>query len=228
MAKRRTSGIQRRERASSEALSRRLNESSGGGLPDWRLLALGGLLVVGLVIVVLVMVFGGSNPNAGTAQPNDGSAHVPVGVDCRAAPQSHANCGSSPYSSLPATSGPHWDPSGLANWGVYSTPQPESQLVHSLEHGGIVIWYDPEQLDAAGVQALEDYVDRQTASGISGRYKFILSPWGAADALPAPIVATAWRYLLELETADTSAIDEFARARYGRSPEPNGGPGPPG
>jgi hypothetical protein len=228
MAKRRTSGIQRRERASSDAMSRRLNESRGGGLPDWRLLAIGALLVVGLLIVVLVLIFGGSSPNAGTRQPNSGSAHVPVGTSCRAAPQSHANCGSTPYSSLPATSGPHWDPSGIANWGVYTTPQPETQLIHNLEHGGIVIWYDPERVDDAGVQALEDYVDRQTASGISGRYKFIVSPWADAEALPAPVVATSWLYLLPLETADTGAIDEFARAHYGRSPEPNGGPGPPG
>lgn len=229
MAKRRTSGIQRRERASSEALNRRLNETSGGGgLPDWRLLAIGGVLLVGVIIVVGVLVFGGGGSVAWTVQPNDGNAHVPVGTSCREAPQSHANCGTTPYSSLPAASGPHWDPSGVANWGVYTTPQPETQLIHNLEHGGIVIWYDPERLDDEAIGTLEDYVDRQTASGISGRYKFILSPWGGSDPLPAPVVATAWRYLLELETADIGAIDEFARARYGRSPEPNGGPGPPG
>jgi hypothetical protein len=41
-------------------------------------------------------------------------------------------------------------------------------------------------------------------------------------------VATAWRWILELDTVDTAAIDEFARAHYGQSPEPNGGPGPTG
>jgi len=153
---------------------------------------------------------------------------VSPGVDCRAAPQNDPNCGSGQYSSLPATSGPHWDTSGIANWGVYSTPQPETQVIHNLEHGGIVIWYDPEALDAEGVNALTSYVETQLASGISGRYKFILSPWGGADPLPAAVVATAWRYSLELATADTSAIDTFAREHYGRSPEPNGGPGPPG
>jgi hypothetical protein len=226
MAKRRTSGIQRRERASSEALNRRLNEANRGSLPDWRLLAIGGVLLAGALIVVLVLIFGGgTSPNAGVVQPDDGTQHVTVGTSCRtpAAP-----CGADPYSSLPATSGPHWDPSGIANWGVYTTPQNESQLVHSLEHGGIVIWYDPERLDADGIATLEDYVDAQTATGLSGRYKFIVSPWAGTEPLPSPVVATAWRYLLELETADTGAISDFARARYGRSPEPNGGPGPPG
>ena len=224
MAKRRTSGIQRRERASSDALNRRLDEPSGPSLPDWRLLAIGGVLLVGILIIVLVLIFGsGTNPNEGTIQPDSGTQHFPVGTTCRSPA---APCGPNPYSSLPATSGPHWDPSGVANWGVYTTPQNESQLVHNLEHGGIVIWYDPS-LDAAGVDALTQYVNTQVASGLSGRYKFILSPWGGDEPLSAPVVATAWRWLLPLDTVDTSAIGDFARAHYQRSPEPNGGPGPP-
>jgi hypothetical protein len=225
MAKRRTSQIQRRERASTDAMNRRLDEASGPNLPDWRLLAIGGLLAAGAIVVVLVLFLNaGASPAAGAAQPNDGSTHVNDGSSCRESP---ASCGVSgnPYSSLPATSGPHWG--NPSNWGVYTSPAAESQLIHNLEHGGIVIWYDPEQLDAEGVRALSDYVTAQVASGVSGRYKFILSPWAASDPLPAPVVVTAWRYLIELETADTDAIAEFARQRYGRSPEPNGGPGPP-
>jgi hypothetical protein len=232
MAKRRTSGIQRRERASQEALTRRLDQRSGPALPDWRLLAIGGVLVVGVVIVVLVLILGsGSNPNVGEIQPNDGQTHVTQGDDCRhpANANVQAECGGpDPYSSLPATSGPHWPPNAVANWGVYSTPQPETQLIHNLEHGGIVIWYDTDRIGAEDLDTLTQYVNSQVASGISGRFKFILSPWGGQDALPAPIVVTAWRYLLELDTADTAAIDEFTRAHYARSPEPNGGPGPPG
>jgi hypothetical protein len=230
MAKRRrTSGIQRRERASAEALNRRIEQGSGAGaLPDWRLLLIGGVLIVGVLILALVLVFGGTpSESIGVQQQNDGGTHVTPGADCRAAPQSDPNCGTDPYSSLPAASGPHWDPSALANWGVYSSPQPETQLIHNLEHGGIVIWYDPEALDAESIDALASYVDTQTATGISGRYKFILSPWGGDETLPTPVVATAWRWMLELETADTAVIDEFAREHYGNSPEPNGGPGPP-
>ena len=44
MAKRRTSGIQRRERASTEAMTRRIDDPAGLALPDWRLLAIGGVL----------------------------------------------------------------------------------------------------------------------------------------------------------------------------------------
>jgi len=226
MAKRRTSGIQRRDRASEDALNKRLDAPSGMALPDWRLLLIGGVLIVGVIILVLVLLFAsGPNPSAGTQLANDGSEHVAVGTTCRSA---QAPCGPDPYSSLPAASGPHWDPSGLAQWGAYSTPQNESQLIHNLEHGGVVIWYDPDQVDADGVSELTSYVERQVSAGISGRFKFILTPWGGEGELPAPIAVTAWRQLLELDTVDTGALDAFTREHYGLSPEPNGGPGPPG
>jgi hypothetical protein len=226
MAKRRTSGIQRRERASADAMTRRLNEPSGLALPDWRLMAVGGVLVVGVLLIILVLLLGsgGTNPNAGVRQTDDGTQHVANGV-CRENPSS---CGltANPYSSLPGSSGPHWQ--APTNWGVYATPQAESQLIHNLEHGGIVIWYDADAVDATGVDELASLVERQNAQGVGGRYKWILSPWGGADPLPAAVVATAWNWILELDEVDTAAIETFAGEHYGIAPEPNGGPGPPG
>ena len=223
MAKRkRTSNVQR-QRASTEALNRRIDQGSASALPDWRLLLIGGVIVVGVLILALVLIFGGGPAaNAGVQQADDGRTHVADGTDCR---NDAAQCGTNPYSSVPAVSGPHWGTP--AAWGVYSSPLAESQAIHNLEHGGIVIWYDPEALTVESIDALTTYVQNQNATGLSGRYKFILSPWGGSEPLPSPVVATAWRWILELETADTAAIDEFARAHYGQSPEPNGGPGPP-
>ncbi len=225
MAKRRTAGIQRRERASTEALGRRLDAGGtrGASLPDWRLLAIGGVLLAGVVLIGLVLIMGGSpNPNAGTTQPDDGQTHIDDGTTCRTP---EAPCGADPYSSLPATSGPHWN--SPAAWGAYSTPQNESQLIHNLEHGGVVIWYDPDALDDAQVSELTSYVEGQVASGISGRFKFIVSPWGGSEPLGGQIAVTAWRHILTLDAFDMSAIRAFADANYLRNaPEPNGGPGP--
>lgn len=225
MAKRRTAGIQRRERASTEALGRRLDAgcTRGASLPDWRLLAIGGVLLAGVVLIGLVLIMGGSpNPNSGTTQPDDGQTHIDDGTTCRTP---EAPCGADPYSSLPATSGPHWN--SPAAWGAYSTPQNESQLIHNLEHGGVVIWYDPDALDDAQVSELTSYVEGQVASGISGRFKFIVSPWGGSEPLGGQIAVTAWRHILTLDAFDVSAIRAFADANYLRNaPEPNGGPGP--
>ena len=224
--RRRTSGIQRRERASSEALNRRIDAGAGGGasLPDWRILAIGGVLLVGVILIVLVVIMGGApNPNAGVTQVNDGGTHVDPGTNCRAP---EAPCGPDPYSSIPATSGPHWDPSAVANWGAYSTPQLESQLVHNLEHGGIVIWYDADALTDTQVDELTSYVDGQVATGLGGRFKFILSPWGGEEDLGGAVAVTAWRHLLVLDAFDMDAVREFADINYlVHAPEPNGGPG---
>jgi uncharacterized protein DUF3105 len=215
MAKRRrTQQIQRRAtRASEEALNRPLTASRGF---DPRLLIVGGILVVGVIVLIVVMIgISGPNPNAGTQQPDKGGSHIADGTDVRAGDPSA-------YGSLPATSGPHW---GTPNdWGVYSQAQAESQLIHNLEHGGIVIWYQPDLLDADSLQALTEWVQSQVRSA---RFKVILSPWAGAD-FGHPIAITAWNWLLYQDVLDLSAVQGFMDAHYGRSPEPNGGPGQPG
>ena len=97
-------------------------------------------------------------------------------------------------------------------------------MIHNLEHGGIVIWYQPAQLDAAGLAALTAFVTQQVATE---RFKVILVPWGGAD-FGHPIAVTAWNWLLYLDTADIDAVRGFLDAHYGNAPEPFGGPAQPG
>ncbi len=214
MAKRRrTQQIQRSARASDAALTRPLTASRGF---DPRLLIVGGVLVVGVIVLIVALVgLSGPSPDAGTKQADKGGGHVAVGTDVR---------GSDPsaYSSIPATSGQHWDTP--ANWGVYPTAQAESQLVHNLEHGGIVIWYQPDEIDDAALQQLSDWVTGQVRGA---RFKVILSPWAGQD-FGHPIAVTAWTYLLYQETLNLDQVGAFMDAHYGLAPEPGGGPGAPG
>jgi Protein of unknown function (DUF3105) len=213
MAKRRTSGIQRRSRASDEAMSRRLR--SGGLGVDWRLLVVGGVLVIGAIVVVLVLALGGggSQLGIGTHQTDDGHAHIQEGTQ------------GGPYSSIPATSGPHWSSATAPGpWGVYNTAQPQERLLHNLEHGGIVIWYQTSKTTAADLTALTTFVQQQVTTE---QFKVILAPWSGAD-FGHPIAATAWDWLLYLDSADTDALRTFIGAHYEQSPEPLGGPAKPG
>jgi hypothetical protein len=210
MAKRRTSGVQRRTRASEAAMSRRAGTGATGGI-DLRILILLGILVIGGVVLMVVLLFGGGGESmVGQRIPDDGQGHVP---DCQVGG----------YSSVPATSGCHQNTPG--NWGVYSSASPavESQVIHNLEHGGIVIWFQPGQLDTAGIDALTTYVRQQNQTN---RYKVILSPW-TGTAFEAPVAVTAWNWLLYLDSADLDQVREFIDDHYGDAPEPNGGPGPP-
>jgi hypothetical protein len=217
MTKRRTSGVQRRSRASEAAMNRRLGTS--GPSIDPRILGIIGFLLVGIVVVVIALLQTGPKGGkfVGERQAEEGRGHVADGTP------------DMQYKSLPATSGPHWVTP--ANWGIYgpdqpgqyAAPLPEPQSVHNLEHGGTVIWYEPTKIAPADLQKLTDFVRGQLSGA---RFKIILAPW-TGEEFGHPIAAVAWDWRLYLDEANTDALEQFIEAHYQQSPEPNGGPGRP-
>jgi hypothetical protein len=195
-------------------MSRRVTQRAGGPAIDMRLLVIGGVLVLGVIVLVIVLLFGGGTAAAvGTRMPDEGAGHVPQTT----VPS---------YKSVPATSGPHWNlGDGIApvNWGVYTTPLAEPAVVHNLEHGGIVIWYQKT--------ATQDDIAKLTqwtrqALGTTN-YKVVLTPWNGPD-FGHPIAVTAWDWLLYLDSADTDQIAKFQDAHpVSDAPEPLGGPPQP-
>jgi hypothetical protein len=211
MTKRRTSGIQRRGRASEAAMTRRVDQRRGGPPIDMRLLIVGGVLILGAIVLVIVLLFGGGDTDrVGIRMPDEGANHVPQ----TEVPN---------YTSRPATSGPHWslgDGTAPLFWKIYTTPVPEPAAVHNLEHGGIVIWYQ-RTATAADIQALTQFVQQQLASS---DFKILLSPW-AGDDFGHPIAVTAWDWLLYLDSADIDQIRAFQDDHPpSDAPEPFGGP----
>jgi Protein of unknown function (DUF3105) len=201
--KRRTSNVQR-QRASAEALNRRIDQGSGSALPDWRLLLIGGVIVVGVLILALVLIFGGGPAeNVGVQQADDGRTHVADGTDCRNDP---AQCGTDPYSSIPAVSGPHWGTP--AAWGVYSSPLAESQSIHNLEHGGIVIQY--------GTKVPPSDVDKITSFYRSDDNAMLVAPF---PKLGNKIAVEAWTYLSTCTHFDQKGFTKFRDALRYHGPE---------
>jgi uncharacterized protein DUF3105 len=214
MAKRRTSGIQRRSRASEEAMGRRLGAGSSGSL-DWRVVSIGAILLLGLVVLVLVLLFGGGSGDAttvGVRQADAGRAHITEGTQ------------GTGYTSVPATSGPHWSSADSPGpWGVYTDAQPQERMLHNMEHGGVVIWYQPAVLSTADLTTLTQFVQQQVTTA---RFKVILTPWSGANFNHA-IAVTSWNWLLYLDSADLDKVRSFMDAHYLKAPEPNGGPAQP-
>ena len=112
------------------------------------------------------------------------------------------------YASDPPTSGRHnpkWvDP------GVYAAVQPKAGLVHSLEHGMVVIYMD-EPTPAA----------RQDLVAWAGLYT---DKWSGVVITPKlglgeAVILTAWRRLMRLEQFDADAAAAFIDAFRGRGPE---------
>ena len=212
MSRRRTAAPQKRTRASEEALQRRVGASGGSRLSGTSLavIGIGLLVVVGIGAIALFTLLAPSGSDfVGQPQAMDGRQHIDTGT------------AGSGYSSNPAASGPHW-PSPV-EWGVYTDPLPQEAAIHNLEHGGIVIWYQADQVTAEQVSALESYT--QTKNGTE-RYKILVAPWSGTD-FGHPMAMVAWTWLLYLDEVDSGLMDQFFDQHYGDAPEPAGGPGPP-
>ena len=106
------------------------------------------------------------------------------------------------------TSGRH-DPI-WATPGVYAEAQPATKLVHALEHGNIVIYYD--EPGAEVFDTLRDW-----AGLYGGQWDgVVLTP---AAGLGANLVLTAWAKRLDLSQWEPAAAAAFIDAYRGRGPE---------
>ncbi len=167
-----------------------------------------GAVVIALAAVVLLALYTGdggpvAETSPGTPVPTMTTRdHVPEGTSVE-------------YSTDPPTSGPHWG--STARWGVYSdisrTP-PDERLVHNLEHGGVIIYYDPDQVNETTVEKLETL----TRELHSDRPCLILTPRQNIQD-DKPIALTAWGVLALLEDYDEAAIRAFWRDHVARGPE---------
>lgn len=161
------------------------------------LIGTGALLLVGAAWWVRS---GSETGGLGQTFANQGQEHIAVGAAHPA------------YNSFPATSG--WHYLQPQPWGTLtSTVEPE-RLIHNLEHGGVVVQYNPVLLQGA---ALLQGAQR-TLEGIQRRFpnKTVVAPNGS---LKVPVAVTAWRRLYTLDTVDETRIVAFIERYKNRAPE---------
>lgn len=177
-------------------------------------------LVATAVLVPLLLT--GDEADDRSADPGRGESVDTSNLDAVATyddlPTTHLEVGEEhSYDQAPAVGGPHapvW-----IECGAYDEPLPEVNAVHDLEHGTTWITYRPDDVDADGIERLEDQLP---ANGL-------LSPYPDQKA---PVVITVWGRQLELTGPEDPRIDLFV-AEYGAgstAPEPfascNGGVDP--
>jgi cell division septal protein FtsQ len=109
------------------------------------------------------------------------------------------------YASATPTSGTH--AASSPRCGIYSQQMPAEFAVHSLEHGAVVIWYQPS-LDTEEISGLEAVVNRFDD-------RVILSP---NAELTQPVVATGWNRLKAYNSADPE-LEQFIATYRNRGPE---------
>ena len=126
-----------------------------------------------------------------------------------------------PYNSDPPTSGRHYstqafadfiDEDGLESFGEF----PAGYLLHRLEHGYVVFWYNCNILSAAECEDLKDEI-KQVMSRV-GNFKVIGFPW---PTIEEPVVMTSWGRLLRFEEFDAGIAEQYVRNFRNQAPEPN-------
>lgn len=133
----------------------------------------------------------------GTHFPDLGQEHVPVGTQVT-------------YNSNPPTSGPHY-PYPVA-WGIYKEPPADEFLVHNLEHGGINISYNPDQIMGQKLERLQ--IQARELGTFNPR--LVVTP---RENLDTVISLTAWGYLENLDQHDPAAVKVFYDTHIARGPE---------
>ncbi len=184
-------------------------------------------VIIGITITTVILLGGGvfylnnqgtkeqiklEKPLMGEEIPIQGLNHIPDGEKAE-------------YNSSPPTSGPHYATS--ANAGIYDEPVPDGNLIHSMEHGAVILWYKPSgnanDQSAEGTESAKiDILSKQNIE----RLKQIFSSVSASkkimvprDSLDAPIALTSWGRLLKLQTLDEGQIKAFMETNENRGPE---------
>jgi len=184
-------------------------------------------VTIGVVIATIIIVGSGvwllsvqgtkeqvklSKPLIGKAIAIQGANHIPDGTK-------------EDYNSNPPTSGSHYADSQPA--GIYDKPVPDGNLIHSMEHGAVILWYKPsdntdnqitEGTESAKIEGLSKQdIDRlkQIFSSVSVSKKIMVP----RDSLDVPVALTSWGRLLKLQVIDENQIKTFMETNEDRGPE---------
>ena len=90
------------------------------------------------------------------------------------------------YESSPPAAGPHWAQFLFGGqvrkfWSTDDRP-PIERLVHSLEHGYTILWYDESIADDPDeLNVIDGIADKFRSDSNNLRYKFIAAPWTSQD-----------------------------------------------
>jgi Protein of unknown function (DUF3105) len=160
-------------------------------------LGIGGVLALGAVVAVAVVLLagGGSGEASEEVYPDGGEVPEQHTSDLAAAVEA-AGCRTSSersrsrehvtdpnqtvdYRTNPPTDGRHFvEP---AEDGIYDEAPPDQRLVHTLEHGRVIVWFKPSLPEAARANLKAFFEGDQ--------YQMVLAP--RAD-MPYDVAASAW------------------------------------
>lgn len=128
----------------------------------------------------------------------------------------HVEVGEShdPYNSDPPSSGPHYEE--WVDAGLYDEVVEDEYLVHNLEHGYVIIWYDCSILSDQECHNLKQ--DIQEIIDLYDGYKVIGMPRAGMET---PIAMTSWGHLARLTVFDDAFVIDYIDQYQNDAPEPS-------
>ena len=122
------------------------------------------------------------------------------------------------YSSNPPSSGPHFNT--WANFQELTHPVEDGYLVHSMEHGAVLLLYSCQgaACDAIlpALRAVRDAVPTDPLCDPAIRTRVILAPRAANDVA---VAAAAWGYVYRADCVDPVSLSSFINDHYAKGPE---------
>jgi hypothetical protein len=124
------------------------------------------------------------------------------------------------YTSNPPSSGPHYP--AWANFQEFTHPVDDGYLVHSMEHGAVLLLY--ECADDGGtcadmiaqLRVVREAVPTDPLCDPGVRVRVILAPRSANDAA---VTAAAWGNTYRADCVDAPSLAAFIKAHYAQGPE---------
>jgi hypothetical protein len=174
------------------------------------MLLIGGWSAAGVAFVAMIVYLAWKQaqpvPRTGQDIPIQGAQHIQVGQPHEA------------YISDPPTSGPHYEMPAEA--GFYDEVIPDEHLVHNLEHGYVIIWYNCSQLADGQCDQLKQQIRDVMADGgvsaITGTPKLIAVPRPTMETL---LALTTWGRLDKFDQFDRERILNFIKVFRDQAPE---------
>ncbi|RLM39944.1 DUF3105 domain-containing protein [Haloarcula sp. Atlit-120R] len=116
------------------------------------------------------------------------------------------------YQRVPPLSGTHY--ASTVGAGFYEATPLLGSLVHTLEHGAVIVYYDPDEISPGARESLRGFSSTHT-----GTWRSVVVVPNPSDDPRAPYVMTAWRHELPMDGYDAETVHAFLSEYLGRGPE---------
>jgi hypothetical protein len=175
-----------------------------------RIIVYGGLSLASIAIITVIVLLVSKSPGG------------PIGDEVGNLSRDHisSNVVPGPYTTDPPAGGAHYSSDFPAKFyqeaDLVSLPKnPEGYLVHSLEHGYVIFWYNC-QIPNTDCSALKQTI--QKVMDETGSTKLIAFPWTSMDT---SLAITSWGRILKFLKPDPVQMKQFVERNRGQAPEPD-------